>query len=214
MLIDFKIYDKIFLPGEEKNSGDLNDCGHEQCTEVSSRQNINHKNIMASDNRTKYKKRPFLYDQGNIDKPRAFEKKKFSTSNKIDTEDDKSWSDEFASNKEKKKTNPVGKKHIKRDSKPVVTRMGSKRSPGDKSQNSGNNNELLLHSSDDVGKVKKDSMLVSSESTNKYIEDSSYASKIDVGKEYRFLPSVTLLEKSIAKIGDNKSCVNQLKSGT
>ena len=168
---------------------------------------------MALENRIKHKKIPFLYDQGNIGKPRAFEKKKFSTSNKIDTEDDKSWSDEFASNKEKKKTHPVGKKHIERDSKPVVIRMGSKRLPGYRSQNSGNNNELLLHSSDEVGKVKKDNMQVSSENTNKYIEDSSYASKIDVGNEYRFLPSVTLLEKSIATVGDNKSCIKQLKRG-
>ena len=168
---------------------------------------------MASDNRTKYKKRPFLYDQGNIDKPRAFEKKKFSASNKIDTEDDKSWPDEFSSNKEKEKTHSVGKKHSERDSKPVVIRMESERSPAYKLQNSGNNNELLLHISDEVRKVKKDDMLVSSESTNKYIEDSSYESKIDFGKEYRFLPSVTFLEKSIAPIGDNKSCIKQLKRG-
>ena len=166
---------------------------------------------MALENRIKHKKRPFFYDQGNIDKPRVFEMKKFSASNKIDTEVDKSWSGTLASNKEKEKTHPVGKKHIERDSKPAVIRIGSKRSPGYKLQNSGHNNELLLHSSDEVGKVKKG---VSSESNNKYIDDSSYASKIDVGKEYRFLPSVTLLEKSIATIGDNKSCVNQLKSGT
>ena len=169
---------------------------------------------MALENRIKHKKRPFLYDQGNIDKPRAFEKKTFSTSNKIDTEDDKIWTDEFASNKEKAKTHIVGKKHIERDSKPAVIRMGSDRSPGYKLQNSDNNNELLLHRSDEVGKVKKDDMLVSSEGTNKYIEDSSYASKIDFGKEYRFLPSVTLLEKSIATIADNKSCIKQLKRGT
>ena len=211
--MEFEIYVQIFALGEKDNSGDVNDCGHEQCTKVSSRHNNNRKKSMALENRIKHKKRPFLYDQGNIDKPRAFEKKKFSTSNKIDTEDDKSWSDEFASNKEKKKTNAVGKKHIKRYSKPVVTRMGSKRSPGDKSQNSGNNNELLLHSSDEVGNVKEDNMLVSFEGTNKYYEDSSYASKIDVGKEYRFLPSVTILEKSIATVRDNKSCIKQLKRG-
>ena len=207
-----EIYDQIFLLGEKDNSGDLNDCGHEQCTTVSNRHNNNRKKSMELENRTKHKKRPFLYDQGNIDKPRAFEKKKFSTSNEIDTEAGKSWSDEFASNKEK--THPVGKKHIKRDSKPVVIRMGSKHSPGYKLQNSGNNDELLVHSSDEVGKVKKDNMLLSSKSTNKYIEDSSYESTIDFGKDYRFLPSVTLLEKSIATIRDNKSCIKQLKRGT
>ena len=165
---------------------------------------------MELENRIKHKKRPFFYDQGNIDKPRVFEMKKFSASNKIDTEVDKSWSGTLASNKEKEKTHPVGKKHIERDSKPAVIRIGSKRSPGYKLQNSGHNNELLLHSSDEVGKVKKG---VSSESTNKYIDDSSYASKIDVGKEYQFLPSVTILEKSIATVGDNKSCIKQLKRG-
>ena len=211
--MEFNIYDPIFLLGEKDNSDDLNDCGHEQCTEVSNRHNDNRKKSMALENRIKHKKRTFLYDQGNIDKPRAFEKKKFSTSNKIDTEDHKSWSDEFASNKEKEKLHPAGKKHIEQVLKPAVIRMGSKRSPGYKLQNSGNNNELLLHSSHEVGKVKEDDMLVSSESTNTYFEDSSYASKIDFGKEYRFLPSVTPLEKSIATIGDNKSCITQLKKG-
>ena len=210
--MEFKIYDQMFLLGEENNSGDLNDCGHEQCTEVSNRHNDNRKKSMALENRTKHKKRPFLYDQGNIEELRAFEKKKFSISNKIDTEDEKSWSDEFASNKEK--THTVGKKHIARDSKPAVIRKGSERSPGFKLRNSDNINEPLLHSSDEVGKVKNYDMLVSSESTNKYIEDSSYASKTDFGKEYRFLPRVTLLEKSIAAIGDNKSCIKQLKRGT
>ena len=216
VLIVFKIYDQIFLPGHGDDSGDLRDCGHEQCTKVSNRHDNNHKKNMTSKNRTKHKKRQFLYDQGNIDKPRVFEMKKFSTSNKIHTEDDKGWSDEFAINKEKEKPHPVGKKHIERDSKPVVIRMGSKHSPGYKLQNLGNNNALLLHSSDEVGKAKKDDRLIllSSESTNKYIDDSSYESKIDFGKDYRFLPSVTLLENSIVTIGDNKSCIKQLKRGT